>query len=104
MTAADQARVSLPFWTSFFDYLFNRLPASQEVPLRAKIDEDQLRNYLTNEIAARYDQAPTNYSPIPGSVNFDPGTPGKSLDIDRSVDLVTTALRIADCSGCEPHP
>jgi hypothetical protein len=38
MAAADQARSSLPFWSAFWDYLFNRLPASQEIPIRAEID------------------------------------------------------------------
>ena len=39
ITAADQQRSSTPFWTGFFDYLFNRLPSSEEIPLVATIDE-----------------------------------------------------------------
>lgn len=93
MAAADQARISLPFWTGFFNYLFNQLPETTAVPLDANIDETALRNYLTNEIAARYDEPPTAYVPIAGSVNFEPGTPGKVLDIDRAVDLVSAALK-----------
>jgi beta-lactamase class A len=93
MAADDQERVSLPFWSAFWDYLFNRLPSSQEVPLRSKIDELQMRTFLQNEIATRYDQPPAPYSPIPGSVNFEPGTTGHTLDIERSIDLITSALK-----------
>ena len=95
MTAADQARVAQPFWTSFIEYLFNQLPPSGEVPLRSKIDENRMRDYLINEIAARYDEDPTPYVPAPGSVIFDQGNPGRTLDVDRSVNLVTTALKSA---------
>lgn len=93
MTAADQARVSQPFWTSFIEYLFNQLPASSEVPLRLKINEAKLREYLVNEIAARYDKDPTPYTPSPGSVVFDQGNPGRLLDVDKSVTLVSSALK-----------
>jgi hypothetical protein len=93
MAAADQARISLPFWTAFYDFLFNQLPATTNVPLKAKIDEQTLRAYLKEEIGARYDSPAEPYTPIPGSVNFEPGKPGSVLDVDRSVDLVSAALR-----------
>ncbi len=93
MAAADQARISLPFWTAFWEFLFNQLPTTPSVPLKAKIDEQVLASYLQSEIAARYDTQPQPYSPIPGSVNFEPGTPGTVLDVTRAVDLVTTALK-----------
>jgi beta-lactamase class A len=93
MTAADQARAAQPFWTSFFAYLFNQLPPSAEVPLRYKLDEARVRSYLENEIAARYDQGATAYEPVQGSVNFLAGDPGQTLDVDRSVTLVSNALR-----------
>lgn len=93
MAAADQARISLPFWEGFIDYLFNRLPETTAVPLDANIDETVMRGFLNDEIAARYDEPPTPYTPIAGSVNFEPGAPGKVLDLDRAVDLVSTALR-----------
>lgn len=93
MTAADQARVSQPFWSSFFNYLFNQLPEAPDIPLRAKIDEDRIRDYLTNEIALRYDVASSSYVPVAGSSTFEQGNPGHILDIERSVNLVTAALR-----------
>jgi beta-lactamase class A len=93
MTAADQARAAQPFWTAFFAYLFNQLPPSVEVPLRADIDEDRIRSYLENDISVRYDQGASAYEPVPGSVNFFSVNPGQTLDLDRSVALVSNALR-----------
>lgn len=97
MAAADQARTSSPFWSGFIDYLFNRLPNAQAIPLRSKIDLVVLKAFLTNEIAARYDQDATAFVPVPGTVNFETGTPGRKLDIDKSADLVSNALK-------EPSP
>jgi beta-lactamase class A len=93
VTAADQERVSLPFWSSFWNYLFNKLPSSQTVPLVATIDETALREYLVSEIAARYDQPAGAYQPVPGSVNFESGSAGTELNVDRSVELVKIALQ-----------
>jgi beta-lactamase class A len=93
ITAADQERSSSPFWSAFWNYLFNRFPSSQDIPLVATIDETILRDYLQNEIAARYDYAAEPYSPVGGSVNFIPGKPGTQLNIERSVQLVGIALR-----------
>ncbi len=93
MTAADQLRASEPFWTSFIAYLFNQQPPASDVPLRADIDEKLLRSYLANEIAARYDEDNASFNPVPGSVTFEAGTPGKTLDVERSVLLVSNALR-----------
>ncbi|MDO9121708.1 MAG: hypothetical protein Q7U31_07980, partial [Anaerolineaceae bacterium] len=92
MAAADQARASLPFWSSFWDYLFNRFPESQDIPVRAQINADQMRSYLVSEIAARYDQDPEPFTPIPGDTFFSAGKSGLSLDVDRSVELISMAL------------
>lgn len=93
MAAADQARASLPFWSSFWDYLFNQLPASQEIPIRATIDVNLMRSFLENEIAARYDQNAEPYSPVPGETYFSAGTPGVALNVDRSIELISMALK-----------
>ena len=93
MAAADQARTSSPFWSAFFDYLFNRLPQAQEIPLRSKIDVNTLRSFLTTEIATRYDQDAEAFTPVAGTVNFQNGTPGRQLDIDRSIELISEALK-----------
>jgi beta-lactamase class A len=93
IAAADLGRTGGAFWGGFWDYLWNRDPASVEIPLRATIARDRLIAYLRNEIAARYDQPPTPAQPIPGSTTFTPGEPGKVLDIDRAVDLIEDTLR-----------
>ncbi len=93
MTAADRARSSEPFWTSFLAYLFNRQASSSEVPLRASLDEKQMRAFMENEIAARYDEELASFEPVPGSVTFEPGTPARSLDVNRSILLISNALQ-----------
>jgi len=63
------------------------------IPLSATIDEKQLRTFLQNEIAARYDTRPEPAVPVPGGVTFQPGKPGKVLDIDKAIILIENALR-----------
>ncbi len=92
IAAADLQRTNQPFWPAFWDYLWNRLPAPQEIPLRATISQDRLRSYLKDEIALRYDQPPIASMPVPGSTNFSPGSPGTTLDVDRAVTLISDAL------------
>jgi len=93
LAAADLQRINQPFWSAFWAYLWNDLPSPQAVPLSATIAEDRLRSYLTYEIAPRYDRPPSEAVPIAGSVDFDAGTPGTSLDIDRAVVLIEEAMR-----------
>jgi len=93
MAAADLARTGGSFWGGFWNYLWNRDPEPVEIPLIATVAEDRLRAYLQNEISARYDEPPMPAQPIPGSTSFAPGTPGKVLDIERSVRLIDDTLR-----------
>ncbi len=93
ITAADIQRVQQPFWVAFWGFLWNRLPSAITVPLDADISEDQLKAYLTNEIASRYDTPPQPAIPVPGSVAFQPGVSGKILDIDRAAIIIADALR-----------
>lgn len=92
LTAADLQRTSQPFWTGFWDYLWNRVIPTTDVPLKANLAEDRLRAYLTSEISTRYDQPPTQPVPIPGSTGFLPGKPGSVLNVDRAVQLIDDAL------------
>jgi len=93
LAAADLQRIDQPFWSAFWDYLWNRLPAPSEVPLSANISEERLRAFLTQEISPRYDVQPGAPLPIPGTTNFQPGDEGKTLDVDRAVVLIQDALR-----------
>jgi len=95
LAAAELSRTSSEFWNAFWDYLWNRSTAPQNVPLRASYSETRLRNYLQNEIAPRYDKPAAPAQPVVGTVNFKPGEPGTTLDVDRAVLLIDTALRTA---------
>ena len=92
LAAADLQRTGSSFWLGYWDYLWNRRSSASQIPLVASFSEERLRVYLQNEISTRYDQAPLSAQPIPGTVNFTPGTPGQSLDIDRAVTLIASAL------------
>jgi len=93
LAAADQQRISLPFWNAFWGFLWNQLPEPAEIPLRAEISDERLRAYLRDEVSTRYDKQPSPAQPVPGSSSFSPGQPGTVLDLDRAVILVTDALR-----------
>lgn len=93
LTAADQERLKQPFWSGFWEYLWNRMPTPAEVPLRASYSEERLRAFLKDEVAGRYDQPSTGAMPLPGNAGFQPGKSGTVLDIDRAVILIDSALR-----------
>jgi beta-lactamase class A len=93
MAAADLERMQQPFWSGFWDYLWNRLPVPKEIPLRATYSEERLREYLQREIATRYDQDPSAPLPLSGTTTFQTGRAGTILDIDRAVILIDSALR-----------
>lgn len=93
IAAADLQRITQPFWTSFWDFLWNRLPQPTEIPLRAKLSETRLTTFLREEIAARYDEPPSAPIPIPGTVNFQSGDPGTTLGVDKALIQIDDALR-----------
>jgi beta-lactamase class A len=93
LAAADMERSQQPFWEDFWNFLWGRTTPPADIPLRASYSEVRLRQYFTEEIAARYDKPPTAPIPAVGTVNFQPGTQGTSLDLDRTVALVEGALR-----------
>lgn len=93
IAAADQARVELPFWSSFWNYLWNRSSQANETPLVASIDQNRLRVFLMDEIASRYDQVPESSQPLAGTINFQYGTPGVVLDVEKSLAVVERALQ-----------
>lgn len=92
LAAADLERTQPLFWQEFWDYLWGRSTNPEEIPLRATYSEPRLRAYLA-EISQRYDQPAIPAMPVAGTVRFEAGQPGVSLDIDNSVTLVENALR-----------
>jgi len=93
LSAADLQRTDESFWSAFWDYLWNRETNPTAVPLLADFSEDRLRIYLQEEIASRYDKPPSSAIPVPGSVAFQQGLPGTSLDINRAISQIDDALR-----------
>ena len=93
LAAAEQERTRQPFWTAFWGFLWGQTGNQTDIPLVATVSETRLRTYLSNEISARYNRPPTPAMPVVGTVNFEPGTPGTSLEIDRSIRLIEAALR-----------
>ncbi len=92
LTAADQQRITQPFWSGYWDFLWGRFPDPDPIPLRYSLSEARLKTFLQDEIAIRYDQPATDAIPIPGSTQFQPGNPGTELDIDRAAILIESAL------------
>ncbi|MCZ2127144.1 MAG: class A beta-lactamase-related serine hydrolase [Anaerolineales bacterium] len=93
LAAADLTRTGGSFWGGFWDYLWNRPPAEANIPLSASISEEHLREFLQNEISPRYDTPPSPAQPIPSGTTFIPGSPGQTLDVDRAVQIIGSALR-----------
>jgi beta-lactamase class A len=92
IAAADLQRTGSSFWGGFWNYLWGGTSSPQAVPLDATYSEDQLRVYLHDEIAARYDKPPTAAQPIAGTTQFSPGLPGTVLDVDKAVQDIEVAL------------
>ena len=92
LAAADLQRTGSSFWGGFWDSLWNRRSAVQDIPLVASYSESRLRTYLQNEVSSRYDQPSSPAQPVPGSPIFTPGTPGLVLDTDRAIVLIENAL------------
>jgi beta-lactamase class A len=93
VAAADIQRTGAVFWNGFWNYIWNRPQESHSIPLVCTYSVDQLRSYLQFEISARYDIPPIPAHPISGSVDFAPGNPGQTLDIDSAMVLIDSALK-----------
>jgi beta-lactamase class A len=92
LAAAEQERTRISFWEAYWNYLWDRPVLPVDIPLRATFSEERLRTYLLNEIATRYDQLPSPAIPVVGTTNFQAGSSGSELDIDRSIPLIESAL------------
>jgi beta-lactamase class A len=92
LAAAEQERTRTSFWEAYWNYLWDRSTDPVNIPLRATYSEDRLRAYLQTEIVTRYDQPPTPAIPVVGTTNFQAGTSGSELDIDRAIPLIEASL------------
>ena len=96
LAVADNMRVTKPFWTGFWEFLWNRNIEIINIPLNADYDENRIRSYLETEIASRYDTPASSPRPIPGTAQFEAGEPGTSLNLDRATIQVVDALQSPD--------
>ena len=92
LAAAEQERTRISFWEAYWNYLWDRPVQPVDIPLRANYSEDRLRAYLQTEVATRYDKPPTPAIPIVGTINFQAGTSGSELDIDRAIPMIEASL------------
>lgn len=92
LAAADLERTEDSFWIGFWDYLWGERRQAGTVPLDASFSEPRLRTYLMDEVAARYDKPPQPAQPVVGTINFQPGEPGTSLDVDGAVLRIENAM------------
>ena len=92
MRQADAGTVQGGYARGFWRYLWRRQANAANIPLATIFDEAQLRRYLEQEIAPRYDLPDTPAVPIPGDVTFTPGTTGTGLDVDQSLPVLLSAM------------
>lgn len=96
LAVADRARTATPFWQGFWGFLWGQRTQPVQVPLLYTYSQTRLRTYLQHEVAARYDQPPTPAQPIVGTVRFNPGQPGSTLDLDAAIPLIEKAMEQPD--------
>ena len=92
LSAADKARTGPRYWSGYWDYLWNRLPASFDVPLTCDVSTEKLHAFLEDQIAPRYSQLPQPGFPVLGDVLFQPGKPGLSLELSGADEKIQAAL------------
>ncbi len=93
LAEATQQQTRQPLMDAFWDYLWDRQPPAVMVPLLFSENTDQIRAFLKNEIAPRYDLPISAALPVPGTTTFKPGSAGTQLDIDPAIPLVEQALQ-----------
>ncbi len=91
LAVAELQRTETQFWTGFWDFLWNLPGESMSVPLKSEHSPVQLEAIL-RDIAARYDELPTPAQPLPGRPTFQPGSPGRVLDVGRAAELISDVL------------
>ena len=92
LSAAEPSTRQADLLPGFWSYLWGNLPSPQQIPLQSSISTSRLRTYLQDEIVARYDKPPSPTLPIAGTIHFQPGVPGTSLDIEAALPLIEKAL------------
>ncbi len=82
---------------SFWDHLWKKdQVASVYIALEAAVDETVLADYVTNQIAARYDDPGAPITVIPGTTNLQPGESGRYLELQSAMAEIELALLSPD--------
>lgn len=89
--AAELMRTGDDFWSGFWDFLWGRPGQAERLPLAADYSRAQIEEVMV-DIAVRYDKPPTPARPIPGQPEFEPGEPGRVLDVARASELLGEVL------------
>lgn len=92
LASADLTRIGGEFWNEFYAFVWNNERTVEPVPLDATYSEPLLRDYLEDEVGKRYNRPAVAARPQVGSVAFQEGEPGTSIDIDRAVVQIENAL------------
>lgn len=93
LNSAAEAEIARPYWSRLWDFLWNRQPAGTENDLACSVDETQLRAYLEDLLAGRFDQPAQPARPAaPADVVFVAGQPGLALDLSSAEPQIRAAL------------
>lgn len=92
MTAAANAQLGADYWGGFWDFLWRRNANAIDIPLYAVYDPADIRNYLQQEVAARYDVTTGTSGFDLASFTFVSAAGGTQLDIDASIALIERAM------------
>lgn len=88
---ADRERLSQDFWSGFWGFLWGRPIEVQPVELRASLNREALRNVLEG-IKSLIDLPAQPPQPVPGSMSFQYGTAGTSVNIEDSFTDIEAAF------------
>ncbi|MBL7064429.1 MAG: serine hydrolase [Anaerolineae bacterium] len=75
----------------FMAYILRQPPDPVDVPVAISYSSERLDGFLSR-IAGQYDQPPQETVPLPDSLTFRPGQPGRELDVEASRPLLAAAL------------
>lgn len=93
LAVADKQRVTQEFWTGFWNYLWNTPTSYTDVPLQYELDEEKISQYLSSEIAPRYNIAAVPPLPVPDGSGFYAGKAGAEIDLARAKNQIIEALK-----------